>query len=156
MPVITGRGEQRVTRYEVPSGRRWHWPRAWKLVLAAAIMIAIGLSIGGAQPFRGNTQTKVFHQSSCRYYTCTNCTAKFATAAEARESGYRPCGVCEPGGASSKSVAAADAPYRGNTNTHKFHRSSCRYAGCPNCTAKFKTRDEAIAAGFAPGGCCSP
>lgn len=130
--------------------------RAWKSALAVAIVIAICLPIGGAQPFRGNTRTRVFHQSSCRYYTCTNCTAKFATAAEARSSGYRPCGVCEPGGSSASSVTADDAPYRGNTNSHKFHRSSCRYAGCSNCTVKFKSRDEAIAAGFAPGGCCSP
>jgi hypothetical protein len=46
--------------------------------------------------------------------------------------------------------------YVGNTNTHKFHRSTCRYAGCKNCTARFATREEAIAAGFRPGGCCDP
>lgn len=46
--------------------------------------------------------------------------------------------------------------YVGNTNTHKFHRSTCRYAGCKNCTARFKTRKEAIEAGYRPGGCCDP
>lgn len=50
----------------------------------------------------------------------------------------------------------ADAPYVGNTRSHKFHRDSCRYAGCANCTAKFKTREEAVRAGYAPGGCCDP
>ena len=49
-----------------------------------------------------------------------------------------------------------DTPYVGNTNSHKFHRDSCRYAGCANCTAKFKTREEAIQAGYQPGGCCNP
>ena len=46
--------------------------------------------------------------------------------------------------------------YAGNTKTHKFHRMTCRYATCKNCTVRFATRDEAIAAGFHPGGCCDP
>ena len=46
--------------------------------------------------------------------------------------------------------------YVGNTNTHKFHRSTCRYAGCKNCTVRFATREEAIAAGFRPCGTCDP
>lgn len=51
---------------------------------------------------------------------------------------------------------AATAAYSGNTHTYKFHRSSCTYAGCPNCTARFATRDEAIAAGYRPCGTCKP
>lgn len=47
-------------------------------------------------------------------------------------------------------------PYSANTKTHKFHRDTCRYFSCSNCTAKFATRDEAIAAGYRPGGCCDP
>jgi hypothetical protein len=46
--------------------------------------------------------------------------------------------------------------YVGNTNTHRFHRRSCRYASCPNCTVTFETRREALDAGFRPGGCCNP
>ncbi|HEX6096322.1 MAG TPA: hypothetical protein VF432_08365 [Thermoanaerobaculia bacterium] len=46
--------------------------------------------------------------------------------------------------------------YVGNTNKHKFHKTSCRYATCPNCTVRFATREEAIEAGFRPGGCCNP
>ena len=46
--------------------------------------------------------------------------------------------------------------YVGNTNTHKFHALTCRYAGCPNCVAKFSTRQEAIDAGFRPCGNCDP
>ncbi|MCU1350541.1 MAG: nuclease (SNase protein) [Acidobacteria bacterium] len=52
--------------------------------------------------------------------------------------------------------AAVAAGYVGNTNTHRFHRMSCGYASCRNCTAKFSMREEAIAAGFRPGGCCNP
>jgi hypothetical protein len=51
---------------------------------------------------------------------------------------------------------AAEANYFGNTNTYKFHRKACRYAGCKNCTAKFASRDEAIAAGYRPCGICDP
>lgn len=53
-------------------------------------------------------------------------------------------------------AAPVEAAYFGNTNTHKFHNSTCRYSHCKNCTAKFKTRQEAIDAGYRPGGCCNP
>lgn len=46
--------------------------------------------------------------------------------------------------------------YSGNANTHVFHQPSCRYASCTNCTAQFATREEAIDAGYRPGGCCHP
>ncbi len=52
--------------------------------------------------------------------------------------------------------AANDAAYHGNTKTYKFHRSTCRFYSCPHCTAKFKTREEAIAAGYRPCGTCDP
>mgnify|MGYP003577907648 CR=1 FL=1 len=54
------------------------------------------------------------------------------------------------------SITTADAAYVGNIRTHKFHRSSCHHADCTNCKAKFKTREEAIDAGYEPGGCCHP
>lgn len=122
-------------------------------LIAAVFLTAI---VAGAQVYRGNTQTGVFHQSSCRYYTCKNCTATFASPAEAIEHGYRACGVCEPGSGSSAKSKSVEANYAGNTNTGKFHRSSCRYATCKNCTAKFDTRQAAIDAGYVPGGCCDP
>ena len=46
--------------------------------------------------------------------------------------------------------------YRGNTNTHKFHKRGCRYYDCTNCTAEFTTREDAIAAGYRPCGICRP
>lgn len=46
--------------------------------------------------------------------------------------------------------------YVGNTNTHKFHASTCRYADCTNCTAAFATREEALAGGYRPCGICDP
>ena len=50
----------------------------------------------------------------------------------------------------------AQANFVGNTNTKVFHLLSCRYAGCPHCTRFFSSREEAIDAGFRPGGCCHP
>jgi len=126
-------------------------------IAVCCLLLAVpGAAGSGGDVFRGNTHTHVFHQASCRYYNCPNCTAKFATAREAVNAGYRPCGVCEPGGARRDTNVVVDAPYVGNTNSHKFHRSSCRYAGCANCTAKFRTRDEALLSGYSPGGCCDP
>jgi len=52
--------------------------------------------------------------------------------------------------------AAAAKPYHGNVKTKKFHRPGCRYYSCPNCLARFKTRDEAIKAGYYPCKVCKP
>jgi methylphosphotriester-DNA--protein-cysteine methyltransferase len=123
--------------------------------LGLAILAILVVSAGTGKPLHGNTRSRIFHQSSCRYYSCPNCTARFDTEREARENGYRPCGVCNPGSAVREEMKI-DAAYVGNTRSHKFHSSHCRYAGCANCSAKFKTREEAIEAGYAPGGCCNP
>ena len=47
-------------------------------------------------------------------------------------------------------------PYHGNVRSHVFHKPSCRYYNCKNCTAVFQTREAAIAAGYRPGGICKP
>jgi hypothetical protein len=44
--------------------------------------------------------------------------------------------------------------YRGNTSTNRFHKRSCRHFSCTNCTAQFATSEEAMDAGYRPGGCC--
>lgn len=46
--------------------------------------------------------------------------------------------------------------YHGNVNSHIFHRPGCRFYDCKNCIATFKSREEAIRAGFKPCGVCSP
>jgi len=46
--------------------------------------------------------------------------------------------------------------YTGNTITKTFHKVGCRYFGCLTCTAKFQTREDAIAAGYKPCGSCKP
>ncbi len=48
--------------------------------------------------------------------------------------------------------------YVGNTNSYKFHKIDCKWAKrCyKNCRAKFKTREEALEAGFVPCKVCKP
>lgn len=46
--------------------------------------------------YRGNVQSRIFHAATCRYFTCKNCTAEFATRAQALKAGFRPCKVCRP------------------------------------------------------------
>jgi hypothetical protein len=62
----------------------------------------------------------------------------------------------EPAPEPPRPVVEREAAYTGNANTHRFHRLSCRYASCTNCTAQFATRQEALDAGYRPGGCCNP
>ena len=47
-------------------------------------------------------------------------------------------------------------PYHGNCETKVFHKSSCRYYNCEQCTCDFSTRSEAINAGYSPCGVCNP
>lgn len=55
----------------------------------------------------------------------------------------------------------ADAPaqaieYHGNIQSKIFHGPSCRYYNCGHCTKIFKTRKEAIDAGYRPCKVCNP
>jgi hypothetical protein len=58
--------------------------------------------------------------------------------------------------ATPQTPAKTEPEYRGNTKTYKFHKRACRYYSCTNCTAEFKTREDAIAAGYRPCGTCDP
>lgn len=51
---------------------------------------------------------------------------------------------------------AAQVIYHGNIKSKKFHRPSCRYYNCRNCTARFTSRQEALAAGYIPCKVCRP
>jgi hypothetical protein len=58
-------------------------------VRAATLVLAAG-------PYHGNVESRIFHQSTCRYYNCEKCTKVFETREAAIDAGYRPCKVCEP------------------------------------------------------------
>ena len=57
-------------------------------------------TIGGKNPLKqrgyrkGNPQTKIFHNSTCRYYKSKHSTILFKSAQEAILSGFRPCSKC--------------------------------------------------------------
>lgn len=46
--------------------------------------------------------------------------------------------------------------FHGNVNSKKFHKEGCKHFNCKSCTATFKTRQEAIDAGYEPCGFCKP
>jgi len=128
--------------------------RRFKVTLVALVISLGSIALFAAETLHGNTSSKVYHQPSCQYYNCKNCTAEFASSAEAEKSGYKPCQKCSVRPTTSKALVAAS--FVGNTASKKFHRSSCRYASCKHCTQTFSTREAAINAGFVPGGCCNP
>lgn len=51
-------------------------------------------------------------------------------------------------------VADTSGPFHGNVRNRVFHRSGCPNYACANCTQAFRTREEAVAAGFRPAGDC--
>lgn len=44
--------------------------------------------------YSGNVKSKIFHRTGCRYFNGKSCTARFASAEEARNGGYQPCKLC--------------------------------------------------------------
>jgi micrococcal nuclease len=48
------------------------------------------------------------------------------------------------------------AQFSGNTSSGVFHARSCEHFRCKNCTEFFRTRADAVAAGFRPCGRCRP
>ena len=45
--------------------------------------------------YRGNPSSKVDHNSSCRYYKSKGASKVFASPAEAKAAGFKPCKVCK-------------------------------------------------------------
>lgn len=45
--------------------------------------------------YRGNPGSKIYHNSSCRYYKSKSVSKTFASPADAKAAGYRPCKVCK-------------------------------------------------------------
>lgn len=44
--------------------------------------------------YHGNKNSRIYHNSGCRYFWCKACTVGFRTAQEAMTRGFRPCKVC--------------------------------------------------------------
>ncbi len=56
----------------------------------------------------------------------------------------------------SRTVTSSPAVYHGNVRSRVFHSPACPHYDCPDCTRRFGSRDEALAAGFRPCGRCRP
>ncbi len=65
------------------------------LLLLLSMPLALAANSAGAG-YRGNVQSRIFHAAGCRYFSCKNCTAEFASRAQALKAGFRPCKVCRP------------------------------------------------------------
>ena len=51
-------------------------------------------------------------------------------------------------------AAPTAGPFHGNRNSRVYHAPACRNYNCKNCTAVFKSADEAQKAGYRPAGDC--
>jgi len=65
----------------------------------AAAMDNAGPSVRSEAPqaghaYSGNAQSGIYHNRSCRYFTCKACTVRLASPAEARQKSFRACKVC--------------------------------------------------------------
>ena len=70
--------------------------KKYRVLLPACLLLVLGMAcaVMAAGELHGNTKSRIYHNSSCRYYTCRNCTVIFASAQEARAAGFRPCRIC--------------------------------------------------------------
>lgn len=51
-------------------------------------------------------------------------------------------------------AAVKGSGFHGNTQTHVFHASNCRYYNSKSCTEQFATADEAVKKGYKPCKIC--
>jgi methylphosphotriester-DNA--protein-cysteine methyltransferase len=68
-----------------------------RATLSAIFLVAFVVAVVAAGAvYHGNTNSKIFHKSSCRYYNCKHCTKEFTSREDAIKAGYRACKVCRP------------------------------------------------------------
>jgi methylphosphotriester-DNA--protein-cysteine methyltransferase len=124
-------------------------------------------------PFVGNKNSKKLHRSTCRWADkiSEHNRIYFQSYEEAQKAGYVPCKQCKPDQAAdassegavtsssgtSKAAAPADG-YCASKNGKAFHRNDCRWASkiSEKNLVRYKTREEAIAAGKTPCKVCKP
>ncbi len=74
----------------------------------------------------------------------------------ADENPVAPWAFRHQGGAENQPKEDATGDLHGNIKSKAFHHSSCPHYQCKNCIVVFKTREEAIRAGYHPCGNCKP
>jgi micrococcal nuclease len=78
--------------------------------------------------------------------------ASTAKASRVEEPTYLPA----IGASRAATARSSQIIYHGNVSSRVFHSPSCRHYNCKNCTREFRSREEAVAAGFRPCGICRP
>ncbi len=68
-------------------------------LLPASLLLMLGMAyaVMAAGELHGNAKSRIYHNSSCRYYTCRNCTVVFAADQEARAAGFSLRRICGGG-----------------------------------------------------------
>ncbi|MEI6634795.1 MAG: hypothetical protein WCP22_13405 [Chlamydiota bacterium] len=116
------------------------------------------------EPFIGNKGSRKIHRSDCVWGKKISPGKRkyFKTYQEAIAEGYVPCGTCKPEFAAGLPEPThppiRDADIIASTLKGFFHRGSCEWAHKISAEhlMKFKTREEAIAAGKTPCPICKP
>ena len=147
-------------------------------LLAAAVLLSIAgitmaqgdTSAASTAPFVGHKGSKKVHSASCRFaqQMADRNKAYFKTYKEAVDAGYVPCKVCKPDQMAAieapsqtgetKAAAASATEYWASKNGKKFHRPTCTWAQkiTEKNLVKYKTKEEALAAGKEPCKVCKP
>ena len=69
-----------------------------KGLMAAALLSASAVFAESGAAVKGNPKSKVYHLLACKHYNAKGSTVEFKSAAEARQSGYKPCKICGKAG----------------------------------------------------------
>lgn len=86
-------------------------PAFWPFIAAVTLVLCLALPCLGAERrpsapppappsaplaavYTGNVKTGKYHNASCRYFSCKNCTARFASPREAKQQGFTACNRC--------------------------------------------------------------
>jgi hypothetical protein len=72
-------------------------------LLCVLLFSSPGMASGNV--YHGNWASRIYHNSTCKYFTCKRCTVNFSSAGEAEASGYRACKVCGGGTAEKREAA---------------------------------------------------
>ncbi len=77
----------------------------WVSLLALSFMFTLGQTFSetaqadsmrsSLSVLHGNAKSRKFHNSSCRYYDCKQCTIVFKNREEALKAGFVACKVCD-------------------------------------------------------------
>lgn len=66
------------------------------LILSYNLFMATQADAAKAQHnYRGNPNSMIYHNSSCRYFNCKACVVSLSSPAEAKKRGYRACKKCK-------------------------------------------------------------